>query len=279
MEIGKYSIDLVQTGHFGLDGGAMFGVVPKPLWEKHIPADEKNRIILGARMPVLRSGSRTILIDTGIGEFWDDKFEEIYAVDHSQHDLFSSLKSVNVKPEEVTDVILTHLHFDHTGGSVIRENGKWLPAFPNAKYHINKKQFDWAKEPSFKDKASFAQERFLPLAKEGLVSYFEGDTFLDDEIELLEANGHTFGHVVVKLKDSSNSYLFCSDLIPTAAHVPLPYLMGFDLQPVLTVEEKTRFLKHALEENTTLLFQHDTVYAGATLKSGSKGIETDKLFR
>lgn len=279
MKTGKYTIDFVQTGYFGLDGGAMFGVVPKALWEKSIPSDDHNRITLGTRMPVIRSGSRIIIVDTGIGQYWDEKFNERFSVDHSEYSVFGGLRKLGISREDVTDVVLTHLHFDHTGGSVISENGKWVPAFPNAKYHVHKKQFDWAKDPSPKDKASFASERFVPLAEEGVIEFLEGSKHLDDEIELVETNGHTFGHLLVKLKDSSSSYLFCSDLIPTSVHVPLPFIMGFDLQPLLTLDEKTQFLSKVVEENTTLLFQHDTYYTGATVKKTDHGFAVDQLIK
>ena len=279
MKTGKYTIDFVQTGYFGLDGGAMFGVVPKVLWEKSIPSDNLNRITLGTRMPVIRSGSRIIIIDTGIGEYWDEKFNDRFSVDHTEFTPYGGLKQLGITPADVTDVVLTHLHFDHTGGSVISEGGKWIPAFPNAKYHMHQKQFDWAKEPSPKDKGSFASERFVPLAEEGVASFFEGSINLDDEIQLIETNGHTFGHLLVKLTDSSSSYLFCSDLIPTSAHVPLPFIMGFDLQPLLTLDEKSKFLNDAVEENTTLLFQHDTEYTGATVKKVDNGFAVNELIK
>lgn len=269
---------MVQTGYFGLDGGAMFGVVPKPLWEKSFPSDNRNRITLGTRMPVLRNGSRIVIIDTGIGGNWDEKFAERFVVDHSEYDLFPGLAQIDIRPEDVTDVILTHLHFDHTGGSVIKENGKWVPAFPNATYHIHQKQFDWAKDASPKDRGSFETNRFIPLAKEGVVNFITSDFKLDDEINIIETNGHTFGHLLVEFEDNANSFLFCSDLIPTAAHVNVPFIMGFDLQPLLTIEEKNKFLKRMFDKNGKLLFQHDPEFLGTTLKSTEKGIVARTIY-
>jgi len=276
MQIGKYKLSVLETGTFGLDGGAMFGIIPKPLWNKTNPADDKNRITLGARCLLLESSSKKILIETGMGETWDEKFMSIYKVDFSKHTLIKSLKNLGLKSSDITDVILTHLHFDHTGGSTKIENRKSVPTFPNAKYHIQKKQFEWALSPSDRDKGSFIPSTFLPLHEEGILNFFNGDAYFDDEIQFLAINGHTFSQQMIKISDSTNTYLFCGDLIPTMYHIPIPYVMGYDIQPLVTVQEKQKFLSTAVDENWKLIFGHDHINVCASIKKTDKGFIFDK---
>lgn len=278
MKIGKYSVHIVNSGYVGLDGGAMFGIVPKPLWERTNPADEMNRIKLATRNLLLVSDSKKILVDTGMGNKWNDKNKEIYAIDQESTSLESSLSGLNIKPEDITDVILTHLHFDHTGGSTVNNNGKLEPAFPNATYYVQKENYKWAVNPSERDGGSYIKENFVPLKEAGVLMQIEGEKPFDDEIDFIIVNGHTFGQQMLKLADSSNTFLYCCDLIPTAAHLPLPYVMGYDLQPLVTVEEKKRILKQALDEEWKLFFEHDPETAYATLKHTDKGIRIKDKF-
>lgn len=278
MKIGKYKVKIVQSSLFGLDGGAMFGIIPKPLWQKTNPADEKNRVKLAARNLLLESDSKKILIDTGMGYKWTDKLKEIYDIDPG-YELFESLKKVNVKPGEITDVIFTHLHFDHSGGATILKDEKLIPTFPNAKYYVQKKNFEWGMNPSDRDRGSYIKDNFEPLAEEGLLNFFNSDSKFDDEIELIEINGHTFGQQMIKISDGTNTLLYCADLIPFASHISLPYIMGYDLQPLVTLEEKKKYLKQALDEDCKLVFGHDPEFASATLKSTEKGITADKTFK
>ena len=271
MNIGKYRLSFLNTGTFGLDGGAMFGVVPKPLWDKTNPADEKNRITLGARCLLLQSDSKKIIVDTGIGQFWDEKFSKIYRIDQSENTLEKSLAEKGIQTSEITDVILSHLHFDHTGGSTKLENDKFLPAFENAKYHVQQKHFDWAMNPSEKDKASFVTNRFEPLAKEGLLNFVSAENQFDDEIEFIPINGHTFSQQMLKLSDSLNTFLYCGDLMPTSSHVPIPYVMGYDLQPLLTIKEKKEHLGKAVEEDWKIIFEHDPEIVCATIQKTERG--------
>ena len=271
MKIGKYQVHSVETGSFGLDGGAMFGVVPKPLWEFSNPTDDMNRVDLITRNLLLVSDSKKILIDTGIGQHWDEKFVRIYRVDHSKLSIVSSLDKIGFKPEEITDVILTHLHFDHTGGSTKLENDKWIPTFPNAKYYVHKKHYDWAKNPSERDRASFVYQRFGPLKDKGVLTFTKDNEFIDDEIQLLPINGHTFSQQMVKISDASNTLLFCADLFPFATHIPIPYVMGYDLQPLVTIEEKKKTLAAAMDGSWTLIFEHDPVNIGAKISKNKKG--------
>jgi glyoxylase-like metal-dependent hydrolase (beta-lactamase superfamily II) len=278
MQIGKYEVHAVETANFGLDGGAMFGIVPKPLWEKTNPADEKNRINLTGRCLLLKSPDRTILIDTGIGSGWDEKFSKIYGIDNSKNTLENSLSKLGLSREDISDVILTHLHFDHTGGAVVIQDGKPEPAFPNAKYYVQERHYEWAKNPSDKDKASFVHERFESLMEEGILQFTNGNGNFDDEIELLPVNGHTFSQQLVKLSDSSQTLLYCGDLVPTSSHVPIPYVMGFDLQPLVTIEEKKEYFQKAVDEEWKLFFEHDPQYLLGKVGIGKKGFELKERY-
>jgi glyoxylase-like metal-dependent hydrolase (beta-lactamase superfamily II) len=279
MKIGKYEIDFIETGSIALDGGAMFGIIPKLLWEKTNHADEKNRITLGGRCLILQSESKKILIDSGTGIDWDEKFENIYNLQNKSENILTSLAQKNIQPEEITDVILTHLHFDHVGGSVIKKNGKFEPTFPNAKYFVLKKQFDWGISSTNRDSASFRKERILPLVENGVLTLLEKDGFWDDEIELLEINGHTFGQQMIKISDSKQTLLFCADLIPTFGHIPTFFVMGYDLQPLITIEEKKKYLQKSVDEDWTLVFVHDYFNLGAKVQKTEKGFSVKQLIK
>ncbi|MDO8549720.1 MAG: MBL fold metallo-hydrolase [Ignavibacteria bacterium] len=286
MKIGKYTLHIINSGYFALDGGAMFGIIPKPLWQKTNPPDEVNRIKLATRNLLLTNGSRKILIDTGMGDKWDDKSKNIYAVDQT-NSLEGSLNELNLKPGDITDVILTHLHFDHTGGSTKIENvppqrnpakggGKLIPTFPNAKYYVQKKNYEWAVKPSERDKGSYLKDNFQPLMEEGILNFIDGAEKFDDEIEFVIINGHTFAQQLIKISDSSNTILYCGDLFPTTSHIPLPYVMGYDLQPLITVEEKKKILTKAIDENWKIFFEHDPETALATVKKDEKGFRVNE---
>lgn len=278
MKIGKYELKVIETGSFGLDGGAMFGIIPKPLWCKSNPSDDQNRVSLHARNLLLVSESRKILIDTGIGSDWDEKFIRNYRLDQSENTMSNSLNKLGIKPDEITDVLLTHLHFDHTGGSTYLKDGNWIPTFPNAKYYVQKKHFEWAVNPTDRDRGSFIQNRFMPLHKEGLLNFVNGDVQFDDEIEFLTINGHTSFQQMIKVHDSSNVVLFCGDLFPFTTHIPIPYVMGYDLQPLLTVQEKKKILPMAIEQNWKLFFEHDPNAILATVAESQKGFSVDQIF-
>lgn len=278
MKIGNYNLSVIETGTLGLDGGAMFGVVPKALWQKTNPADQSNRVKLAARNLLLESGDRKILIDTGIGNGWDEKFVKIYSIDQTENSLFNSLKEKGIAPEDITDVILTHLHFDHTGGAVVFDGEKVLPAFPNAKYYVRKKQFEWANNPSDRDKGSFVKNRFNTLYDEGILALIDEGKEFDEGIELFEVNGHTFSQQLVKISDNSKTLFYCADLIPFASHLHIPYVMGFDLQPLITVLEKKEYLFQAVEENWYLFFEHDPKIVSATVELTNKGYKAKDTF-
>ena len=278
MKIGKFNLHIINSGYFGLDGGAMFGIIPKPLWEKKNPADSMNRIKLATRNLLLDDGKRKILVDTGMGNKWDDKSKKIYDINQDEFSLTGQLKKIGLKHEDITDVILTHLHFDHTGGSTSRRNGKLEPAFPNAKYYVQKKNYDWAVNPSERDKGSYIKDNFVPLHEAGVLNFIEGETNFDDEIEFILVNGHTFAQQLLKISDSSDTLLYCCDLFPTTSHIPLPYVMGYDLQPLVTVEEKKKILKKAVDEEWRLFFEHDHENALATVALTEKGYQIKEKF-
>ncbi len=278
MRIGKYELHTIETCKFALDGGAMFGIIPKPLWQNTNPPDELNRVELNARCLLLASNDRKILIDTGIGYNWDEKFNRIYNVNQSEMDLIKSLLNRNIKPEEITDVLLTHLHFDHTGGATKLENDKWVPAFPNAKYYIQKKHFEWAINPSERDRASFVSNRFMPLYESGVLNFLNGEEYFDDEIQILISDGHTFAQQLIKISDSSATILFCGDLFPFTTHIPLPYITGYDLQPLVTLKEKKDILNKAIEQNWIIFFEHDPFTVAAAVTKNEKGFLIKEKF-
>jgi len=277
MQIGKYRLKTILSGYFALDGGAMFGIIPKTLWEKTNPADDLNRVMLSTRNLLLESDDKKILIDTGMGNKWDEKLKNIYHID-PKLDLDQALELNEIKPEDITDVLLTHLHFDHTGGSTKLENGKIIPSFPNAKYYVQKKNFEWAISPSDRDRGSYIKDNFEPLVKEGVLNLIDGEIDFDENISFRIINGHTFGQQMVNISDSSNTVLYCADLMPFVSQIRIPYIMGYDLQPLVTVQEKKKYLKIAADEKWFLYFGHDPQFAAATVKHSNKGIVLDKVF-
>ena len=279
MKVGKYEIKIINSGYFWLDGGAMFGIIPKPLWEKTNPPDSTNRIKLSTRNLLLQNGKRKILIDSGMGNKWDAKSKSIYSINQNEFSLDNELIKAGISAGEITDVIITHLHFDHTGGSIKLENEKLIPAFPNAKYYVQKKNFEWAVNPSERDRGSYIKENFIPLYEAGVLNLIDNNIDFDDEIEFLVVNGHTFSQQLVKISDSSSTILYCGDLIPTSSHIPIPYVMGYDLQPLVAVQEKKNILSQVNEEQWKLFFEHDPEFALATIKRTDKGFQVDEKFR
>jgi len=278
MNIGPYKLIALETGCFALDGGAMFGVVPKNLWIRKNPADDANRIDLALRTLLLISDEKKILIDTGIGEKFSEKWQKIYKIDHSRQSLLSSLKAYSVSPDQITDVILTHLHFDHCGGTTFRENDSTLLRFPNATYHIQKEQWQWANEPSEKDHASFLPENFAILKDSAKLNLINGSLKLFPGIETLVMYGHTPGMQLLKISDHNQTVLYCSDLIPTASHIAVPWVMAYDNYPLKTIAEKVNILPGAVSENWLLFFEHDLARAAGFVKENEKGYELKQEF-
>lgn len=258
MKIGNYELHSIQTGLFRLDGGAMFGVVPKPLWQRTNPPDESNRIDMCMRSLLLIGNGKKIIVDSGVGYKMSSKLNEIYGVDHSQYTLEGELANHGVTPDDITDVLMTHLHFDHAGGSTKRNEDKELVlSFPNAVHHLQKKHWEWGQNPSERDKASFMPENYELIKVKGMLKLYEGESKFDDVISFLPVNGHTPMMQLIKLRDDSNTLLFTADLFPMTSHIPLPYIMGYDLFPLTTLDEKKKILPQIVKENWTLFFEHD----------------------
>lgn len=273
MNIGPYTVSTFETGDFALDGGAMFGVVPKTLWTKaYHSGDELNRIDMTARSLLLRGNGKTMLIDTGCGHKMSDKLMSIYRVDYTRASVNQSLEMQGISPEEITDVILTHLHFDHVGGATtISPTGEIIPTFPNATYHVQKEQLLWAQSPTEKDRASFMPENWDPLIANGMLNIIDGDGELFSGIHVQRVYGHTCGLQVIHIQDNEQHIVFPADLIPTAAHIPVPYVMGYDNFPLTSMEEKQALLMQASEQGWILCFEHDSFTIAGTVKRTEKG--------
>ncbi|MGQ9708136.1 MAG: MBL fold metallo-hydrolase [bacterium] len=266
MKIGDYDIYPLSDGFFGLDGGAMFGVVPKPVWEKTNPPDEKNRIRLALRPLLVVTPTELVLIDTGIGDKFDAGFAERFRVEKPDS-LFDSLARAGFKPEDITVVILTHLHFDHCGGSTVIRDGRPMPSFPNARYVVQKIEWQEAINPNRRSRASYLSDNFLPIQEMGLLELVDGSTELIPGIELLHTGGHTKGMQVVKIKGMDRTAIFWSDMIPTRGHIPVPYIMGYDLFPLRSMEQKEKLLSQAVAEGWLSFLEHDPdVFAGQIIQ-------------
>ncbi|MCZ6776703.1 MAG: MBL fold metallo-hydrolase [Ignavibacteria bacterium] len=275
MRIGDYELHAIETGRFGLDGGAMFGVVPKALWEKTNPPDEKNRIELAARALLLVGGGKKILIDVGNGSKYDEKLRSIFKIDSSQYDLISSLKKFNLSPPDITDVILTHLHFDHAGGSTYREGGQVKPTFPKAKYYVQREHWRAATNPTERDRASFMSEDFMPLQFHNVLEYTEGEGEILPGVSVRLVHGHTTALQCPLITDGTTTVFYCADLIPTTSHLALPWIMAYDLMPLVTLEEKKTILNQAVDESWIIFFEHDPQVEAARVIRTEKGIVVD----
>lgn len=279
MRIGPYTVFPIETGNFALDGGAMFGVVPKNLWSKTNPADEQNRIDMTMRCLLLvHDNGRKILIDNGSGHKYNEKFAAIYRLDHSELTLEKSLKAFGFKPEDVTDMVLTHLHFDHAGGSTkLDATGNSIPAFPNAKYYVQRKQFEWSQNASEKDRASYLKPDYMPLIDQGILELVDDADKLFPNIRFFIASGHSPSQQLPIISDGQSTLFFCGDLIPMTPHVAIPYVMAYDIQPLVTIEEKKKILEQAIVEKWFLFFEHDPKTACATIRKDPKGFTIDQV--
>lgn len=270
LKIGPYEAFAVPTGYFGLDGGAMFGTVPKVLWEKTNPADSQNRIQMEARALLLKSPGRNVLIDAGNGkdfvEKYGDKlgpkFASLYGIESAGNGappitLEKSLAAAGLTVEDITDVILTHLHFDHAGGATAFRDGKVQAQFPNARYYVQSANLETAQKPNIREKASYLAANFEPLLQAGVLQTLEGAQDLLPMISVGISNGHTRGQQWVKVSDGKTTLVYCGDVIPTSTHVRLPFVMGYDLEPLTLIEEKKSILEQAAKEGWYLYFEHD----------------------
>ena len=279
MKIGDYEIHSIETGTFVLDGGAMFGIVPKTIWDRKIPADEKNRIDMALRCLLIVGNKRRILVDVGIGDKCSKKFSEIYKIDLTSCNIRKSIKEYGLTVEDITDVILTHFHFDHVGGATYLKAGNLLPVFPNATYYIQNEHYALAHNPSEKDKGSFRNENFEPLEEAGKLKIISGEFEIFPDVSLIVSNGHTVGQQLVKVSNGVDTLVYCADLIPTSAHIPLPYVMSYDLYPLVTIDEKKKLLHNASEGDWILFFEHDPLVEAVKVKKGEKGFEISEIVK
>jgi glyoxylase-like metal-dependent hydrolase (beta-lactamase superfamily II) len=271
-------LHVIDTGFFKLDGGAMFGVVPKSMWQKLNPADENNMCTWALRCLLVEEGDRLILIDTGIGDKQDEKFFSHYYL-HGAASLEGSLKQAGFGFDDITDVVLTHLHFDHCGGAIRRKNDGFEPVFPKATYWSNPIHWDWAVKPNAREKASFLKDTIVPIQESGQLLWLsENEKSPFPSISFLFVDGHTMHQVLPLVHTPNGKVLFCADLFPSAAHIPIPYVMAYDMQPLLTLSEKEKVLKQALAEDWTLFFEHDPRFAAGKLVDTEKGIRIGETF-
>ena len=270
----------VDTGFFKLDGGAMFGVVPKSIWSRTNPADENNLCTWAMRCLLVSEGNRLVLIDTGIGDKQDARFFSHYYL-HGDASLEKSLRQLGVHPTDITDVFLTHLHFDHCGGSVkYGSHGQYELTFPKAKYWTNQEHWNWATTPNPREKASFLEENILPLQEHGVLEFFDlSKKPLFPGFDFLTMDGHTDKQMLPKLQYKGQTLVFMADLLPSVGHLPIPYVMGYDTRPLLTLQEKQAFLEEAVRENYILFFEHDASNECCTVKMTEKGVRVDQTFR
>ena len=271
-------LHIIETGYFKLDGGAMFGVVPKTLWSRTNPADSQNRIDLAARSLLIEEGNRLILIDAGMGNKQDDRFFRHFGL-FGNDSLDESLKKAGFSRADITDVFLTHLHFDHCGGAVRWKENKtaYELSFPNARYWSNKQHWEWAVDPNEREKASFLSENLMPIQESGQLCFVETPktSFTSDcglGFGVLFVNGHTEKQMIPHISFRGKTLVFMADLLPTAGHLPLPYIMGYDVRPLQTLKEKKRFLSRAADENVVLFMQHDANNPLITVQHTDRGV-------
>ena len=270
MLIGSYQLYSIETSEFALDGGAMFGIIPKPLWEKEVPADEQNRITMVTRSLLLVSDDHKIIVDTGNGTKWQEKFRDIYRIELDNLNLEKSLAKYNFSPGDITDVYCTHLHFDHVGGNTKIVAGKLEPVFPNATYWVQNENWELANSPSEKDAGSFMSADWSVLLENNMIHFVDGKESFLPEIENHLTYGHTTGLMHPIIGDSTNKLIYMADLIPMAAHIPLPWVMAYDIHPALTVQEKGEILPTIVDEDWIIFFEHDPVHQAATVQFDGK---------
>jgi len=279
IQVGPYEVHALTDGSFALDGGAMFGVVPKVLWRGRIPPDDDNRIHMALRCLLLvdRRAGRVVLVETGMGTQWSDKLRGIYAVDQATSDLAGSLAAAGAAPEDVTDVFVTHLHFDHAGGLCRPEpGGGSVPAFSNATLHVQAANWRWAHDPTPRDRASYRPGDYVPYERAGRLDLVEGAAEVLPGIHVEPGVGHTTGHQVVRVSDASTHLVFPGDTVPTRAHLPTAWGMAYDLRPLELLAEKTALLDRLVDEGAVLAFDHDPEVAAATLRRGRRAVGVEE---
>jgi len=274
-------LHIIDTGRFKLDGGAMFGVVPKSLWSRTNPADENNLCTWAMRCLLIEDGDQLILIDNGIGNKQDAKFFSHYYL-HGEGSLDGSLEKAGFSRNDITDMFLTHLHFDHCGGGVdyVGDNKDKLELhFPNAKYWSNQEHWKWATQPNPREKASFLKENIIPMQESGNLHFVQNHGISPfNQFDIVMADGHTDKQMIPKIRYKDHTIVFMADLLPSVGHIPLPYVMGYDTRPLLTLKEKEEFLNEAADNNYVLFLEHDPVNECCTVKRTEKGVRLDRTF-
>ncbi len=272
------NLHIINTGYFKLDGGAMFGVVPKSLWQRTNPADNNNMCTWAMRCLLIEEGNQLILIDNGIGNKQSDKFFSHFYL-HGDYSLKGSLNQAGFDEDDITDMFLTHLHFDHCGGGVTYQGDKLELVFKNAKYWSNKDHWHWATQPNAREKASFLKENILPMEESGHLNFVPLDGSSPfNQFDILTADGHTDKQMIPKIKYKDQTIVFAADLLPSTGHIPLPYVMGYDTRPLLTLDEKSAFLKEAADNEYIIFLEHDAANECCTVKHTEKGVRLDRTF-
>lgn len=275
------ALHLIETGYFKLDGGAMFGVVPKSMWSKQQPPDENNLCSWALRCLLIETSDQCILVDTGMGKKQDSKFRSFFHP-HGHETLLGSLETKGFSPEDITDVLLTHLHFDHCGGAVMAlPSGELVPTFPNANYWSNYRHWEWAINPNEREKASFLKENFVPLMEHGLLHFIENDKSTHEwlpGIDIRFVYGHTEAMMLPEIDFENRKFIYCADLFPSSFHIPMPYIMSYDVRPLVTLQEKEIILNQAAEHEHVLVFEHDPFTKAATVRRDERNrIVLDKV--
>lgn len=268
-------LSIIDTGFFKLDGGAMFGVVPRRMWQKLNPPDENNMCTWAMRCLLIEVADKKILVDAGIGEKQNEKFRSHFEP-HGNDNLIQSLQNNGVNPEDITDVLLTHLHFDHVGGAVkLDEKGQAVPTFPNATYWTNERHYNWAMHPNARERASYLKENFVPLMDAGVLKFIDvQDNQWNDwigDLKVYLVHGHTEAMMMLSIPTQNHHFVYCADLIPASYHINLPYVMAYDLRPLVTMQEKERFLKEAIAKDYVVIFEHDPRLAYAKIALNDRG--------
>lgn len=266
MIFGDFELIPVLDAYFRLDGGAMFGVVAKPLWERRAPADARNRITLGMRPLVVRGHGRTLIIDAGIGEKMDPKNADIYAIQR-ERPLDETLRAAGVAPAEIDVVLASHLHFDHAGGFTVHDaEGRLRPRFPRAEYVVRRGEWEDATHPHERNRASYLPENYVPLAEAGVVRFMEGDGDVMPGVRAIRTGGHTQHHTIIAIESRGRTAVFAADLIPTAAHVDVPWIMAYDLYPMETLAFKRGFVREAIDREYLVFFEHDPAIVAGVIR-------------
>lgn len=270
MRIGDYDLYSIETSEFSLDGGAMFGIIPKPIWEREAPSDALNRIDMVTRSLLLCSDEKKILIDTGNGTKWEEKYRDIYNIDTSRYNIENSLTKYGFSADDITDIINTHLHFDHAGGNTKIDDGSIVPTFPNAKYWVTKEHWELANHPSQKDSGSFIEHDWKVLAENGMIETVNGNEPFIKGIDSYITQGHTAGLLHPMISDGTKTLFYGADIFPLAAHISIPWVMAYDVQPVVTMKEKEILLPKMQDEEWILFLEHDPKIQACTVQQDGK---------